>query len=63
MLREYRTIRNRYDDVLAGVSDYQMFRDIRALLRYIEFLHEQLAQYMLLVRAGLADEGAEELVN
>jgi hypothetical protein len=43
MERRYREIRHRYADVVCGVTDYQMFRDIQVLLRYIGALHEALA--------------------
>ncbi len=63
MFREYMKIRHRYEDILCGVSDYQMFRDIRLLLRYIELLHEQLAQYMTLTQARMTDPSDGEIVH
>lgn len=58
MREDYRKIRGRYDDVLCGVLDVDMFRDVQALLRYIEVLHEQLAHYRAC--AELALVGASE---
>jgi len=44
MVRAYREIRERYRDTLCEVRDPQMFRDILALLRYIDALHGSLAR-------------------
>jgi len=44
MVKRYREIRHRYADVVCGVSDYQMFRDIQVLLHYIDGLHGTLAR-------------------
>ncbi len=44
MVRAYREIRERYRDMLCEVKDPQMFRDILALLRYIDGLHGSLAR-------------------
>ena len=52
MDRKLKQIRGRYEDVLCGVSDYDMFRDIRSLLGYIDQLHRQ-----------LVDQAAEEAVR
>lgn len=59
MDRTYREIRERYRDILCGVSDPQMFQDILALLRYIDFLHETLARHAAqdLNRSVLEDFG------
>jgi hypothetical protein len=42
MDRKFKEIKDRCDDVVCGVSDYQMFRDIRSLLGYIDQLHHRL---------------------
>lgn len=52
MDRKFKKIRGRYEDVLCGLSDYDMFRDIRSLLGYIDQLHRQ-----------LVDQAAEEAVR
>lgn len=44
MVRRYREIRHRYADVVCGINDHQMFRDIQALLGYIEALHGAMAR-------------------
>lgn len=44
MERKFKEIRQRYDDVVCGVSDYQMFRDIRSLLGYIDRLHGRMVE-------------------
>ena len=52
MDRKLKEIQGRYEDVLCGVSDYQMFRDIRSLLRYIDEIHQR-----------MVDQAAEEAVQ
>ena len=42
MDRKLKEIKDRYDDVGFGVSDYQMFRDLRSLLGYVDQLHHRL---------------------
>ncbi|MDF1551411.1 MAG: hypothetical protein P1P84_00040 [Deferrisomatales bacterium] len=44
MDQKFKEISGRYDDVVCGVSDYQMFRDIRSLLAYIDQLHSRLVE-------------------
>ena len=52
MDRKYKEIRGRYDDVVCGVTDYQMFQDIRALLGYVDQLHQR-----------MVDQAAEKAVQ
>ena len=52
MDQKFKDINNRYADVVCGVSDHQMFRDIRSLLSYIDQLHRR-----------LVDQAAEEAVR
>jgi hypothetical protein len=52
MERKLKEISDRYADMLGGVSDHQMFQDIRALLGYVDQMHRQ-----------LMDHAAEEAVQ
>lgn len=52
MLKQYREIRERYSDAACGGTDRQILRDLQALLRYIDLLHE-----------GIARQAAEHLVS
>ena len=44
MEQKFKEISGRYEAVVCGVSDYQMFRDIRSLLGYIDQLHQRLVE-------------------
>ncbi len=48
MGENYRAIKRRYDDLTFGVLPEDMFRDIRALLEYVETLRRELEYW----RAG-----------
>jgi len=52
MLKRYREIRDRYSEAAPKVAGDQMIRDLQALLRYVDLLHE-----------GLARQAAEHLVS
>ncbi len=51
---EFRRIRNRYEDLVVGVLDPEMFRDLLWVLRYAESLHEDLTRYRALPVAVMA---------
>ena len=44
MGRNFKEIRNRYDDVVCGVTNDQMVQDVNALLGYIDQLHQRLVE-------------------
>ena len=62
MVRAYREIRERYRDTLCGVTDPQTFRDVLALLRYIDLLHASLARQAAqdLARGAFEEFGASK---
>lgn len=44
MARDYRAIKNRYENLMIDIPEDEMFKDIQAMIAYIEVLHTVIAR-------------------